>query len=48
MGDFIFAMIKLLSLPAADAVNVVDYGLKKEIIKVAFYYVIQKKNNIDY
>lgn len=37
MGDFIFAMIKLLSLSPAESVNVVDFGLKKEIIKVNFF-----------
>jgi hypothetical protein len=34
LPDFTFAMIKALSLPAQESTNVVDNGLKKEIIKV--------------
>jgi hypothetical protein len=34
LPDFTFAMIKALSLPPQESANVIDNGLKKEIIKV--------------
>lgn len=43
MDDFIYAMIKLLSLSPAESVNIVDYSLKKEIIKVKITYFNAEK-----
>lgn len=37
MPDFTYSMIKFLSVPANESNGIVDYGLKKEIIKVLFF-----------
>lgn len=34
MPDFIYAMIKILSLSPPESINLVNNGLKKEIIEV--------------
>jgi hypothetical protein len=39
MQDFAGSMIKVLSLSTQDSPTLVDYNLKKEILKVSLYPV---------